>query len=92
MQNKNFTLDRRVPLALVLALFLQATGAVWWASSKETQDHFRDRRLAGIERHNSVSTDRQVEILERLSRLEAQGEGMAAGLKRIEARLMKNGQ
>jgi hypothetical protein len=92
MQNKNFMLDRRVPLALVLALFLQAAGAVWWASAKETQDHFRDRRLDEIEQHHSASGDRQVEMLERLSRLEAQGEAIASSLKRVEARLMRNGQ
>ncbi len=91
MPRNDFTIDKRIPLALVLTLFLQGTGAVWWASAKETQDHFRDRRLAEIEQHNSTSGDRQVEILERLSRLEAQTEGIAASLRRVEARLSKTG-
>lgn len=30
--NKNWSLDRHIPLALVFAIFTQTAGAFWWAS------------------------------------------------------------
>ncbi|HVY13307.1 MAG TPA: hypothetical protein VHB73_07070 [Alphaproteobacteria bacterium] len=87
MTPRRFMLDRRVPLALLFTLFLQAGTAVWWASASAAQDHFRDRRLQQLEINLSSESGRQVEILERLSRLEAQGDAVVAALRRIETLL-----
>jgi hypothetical protein len=86
---QGFAIDKRVPLALILTLFLQASMAVWWASSKETQDKFRDIRLDGIEQRMTGTGERQTEMLERLARLEAQGSETLSALHRIEARLAR---
>jgi thiosulfate reductase cytochrome b subunit len=82
-------LERRVPLALVLTLFLQAAMGVWWASASAAQDHFRDRRLDALEQNISMNNDRQVAVLERLAKLEAVAEEAHAILQRIETRLIK---
>lgn len=54
--NNHWSLDKRIPLALIMAVFLQTTGAIWWASSvnerlidvEEDQIVF-DRRLTNSE-------------------------------------------
>jgi Tfp pilus assembly protein PilO len=69
-------IDMRVTLALVLALLVQAAGAVFWMGSAA-------ERIAALEA--SVSEARPV--AERLARLEAEVSAMRAQLDRIERKL-----
>jgi hypothetical protein len=41
-------LDKRVPVAIILALALQARGAVWWASGATGRLSDVERRLEGF--------------------------------------------
>lgn len=64
--------DKRVPIALILAIFVQTAGAIWWASS--VNSYIEDARkgsavlsdrMSSVERDNSVTGNRmtRVEVL-----------------------------
>jgi hypothetical protein len=79
--------DRRVPLALVAALLLQAGTAVWWAATKDSDDRFQQQRIASLEQEAARAQEAQTQTIERLARIEERvGEEMAV-LDRIEKRL-----
>lgn len=65
-------LDRRVPVALILAIFLQTAGAFWWASNI-------DSRVAQLE--NQMESRAMVN--ERLARMEERVEGLRADISDI---------
>ena len=69
-------LDKRVPIALILAIALQTGGALVWAGAAS-------ERLATLETR-SARTD---EMVERTARLEEQAKAMRASLARIEEKL-----
>lgn len=41
-------LDKRVPIALILTIFLQSMAAIWWASSVNERIDQVERRLQGF--------------------------------------------
>ncbi len=77
-------LDRRVPLAIVAALCLQAGGIVWWASARDADTHFQQRRIDHLEEAANGTRASQTEILERLARIEERVTDEANSLERIE--------
>lgn len=84
-----FFLEKKVPLALLLTLFLQAGAAVWWAASKDMQDRTVQARLVQMESGNALENARTLDVLQRLSRLEAYAEEQKASLRRIESVLSR---
>lgn len=69
-------LDRRVPIALILAIVLQTAGVVFWAAKIDT-------RVAQLESGTpSVQAN-----ADRLTRVEEKIEGQHALLERIDRRL-----
>ncbi len=85
MKGDSFTIERRVPLGFIAALLLQAATAVWWAAGKDAQDMSRDRRLGAIEQQQQHTQNYEVQVIERLARLEAQGENTNALLRQLMA-------
>jgi hypothetical protein len=83
----SFFIDRRVPVALMVTVLLQAGAVVWWASMTEAQDRFRDVRIHELEVHATHEVDRQEHILERLVRLEARSDTQLDILQQILQRL-----
>lgn len=69
-------LDRRVPIALIFAIFAQTVGIVWWASSIEG-------RVQTLEARSIERSD----LSGRITRQEALMEGVQAGVNRIEDKL-----
>ena len=63
-------LDRRVPIAVVFALVLQAAGAIWWASAKDTADRQRDYELNALQQQMGEGAAVQAQVIERLARIE----------------------
>lgn len=80
-------LDRRVPLAIIAALLLQAGGAVWWAATKDSDDRFHQQRIDRLETAMAQTREGQGEVLERLARIEERVNAESASLDRIEKRL-----
>lgn len=71
-------LDRRVPIALILAIVIQTAGALVWAGSAAERLSFLERGAA-----------QTGAIGERTARLEEQTRHLQATLDRIEAKLDK---
>jgi len=73
---ERWAIDRRVPLAVILAILMQSAAALLWAGAA-------NERLAGLE----ARTARIGELVERTARLEEQTKAANAALGRIEERL-----
>ncbi len=84
--SKAFFVDRRIPVALFFTLFIQMGGVVWWASTTQAQDTYRDTRIHELEARRMTDVDRQEHILERLTRLEARSEAQLEILQRLDRR------
>ena len=74
-------LDRRVPLAMILAIIMQTCTFIWWASSLT-------ERVNTLERER-VATAPQGD---RLTRVEVKVEGVQTSLDRIERLIRREGQ
>jgi hypothetical protein len=81
-------LDKRVPIALMLGLFMQGAGAIWWAAQFEARFESSVRRIERLESQR-ISDDAQTHLLaQRLARIEALSETQTRLLERIEGRLI----
>lgn len=57
-------LDKRVPIALIVAIFIQTSGVIWWASSITARMDQVERRFDGFS-ERSDQTSRQVQLNDR---------------------------
>jgi len=73
-QSRHWTLDRKVPLALILAIVAQTVGIVWWAASLS-------ERVSTLERA-ALSAAPQAD---RLTRVETRLESVQDGIAEIKA-------
>lgn len=71
-----WSLDRRVPLAVIITIAMQTGAALLWAGAAA-------ERLTALE----ARTERIGELVERTARLEEQTKSANASLARIEERL-----
>lgn len=78
---KQWHLDRRVPLALILTLVAQTFGFGWWASGLTT-------RVEALERHQ-LSTSTQGD---RLVRLETQVQYLVDSINELKILLRRSAQ
>lgn len=80
-------LDKRVPIALMIGLFMQGAGAIWWAAQFEARFEASVRRIERLEAQR-LADDAQTQILvQRLARIEALSEAQNRLLERIESHL-----
>lgn len=77
-------LDKRVPVAIIVTLILQAAAAVWWAGQSDNRITNLENRLSGMEQSVKQTVSMQNDINVRLARIEERTEGQTATLKRIE--------
>jgi hypothetical protein len=77
-QDKRWHLDKRVPLALIFALFMQTIAAAWWASNT-------DSRLSVVEKRLDAAAPQG----DRLTRVEVKLETVQAGIDEIKRILRK---
>lgn len=74
-------LDRRVPLAMILAIIMQTGTFIWWASSLS-------ERVNTLERERIAAAPQG----DRLTRVEVKVEGVQSSLDRIERLIRREGQ
>jgi hypothetical protein len=72
-------LDRKVPIALILAIVLQTGGLVWWASSLS-------ERVNALERSRDATAPQG----ERLTRVEVKIENVQQGIEEIKRLIRKD--
>lgn len=75
---ETWVLDKRIPIALVVALFVQSLGAVWWAATMSA-------RMTAFETTVLAMSDQASRIV----KLEAQGEATGKTLERVETKVDK---
>lgn len=71
--DKHWTVDRRVPLALIVTIIVQTGGLVWWASSLS-------ERVNTLERRAEASAPQA----DRLTRVEVKIEAVQEGIGEIK--------
>ncbi len=74
----NWHLDKKVPIAMIMAIILQTGGMVWWAASAS-------ERLNALERKADASAPQA----ERLARVETNLESVKDGILEIKSILRK---
>lgn len=72
-QDKHWHLDKRVPVAIIVAIVVQTAGMVWWASSLS-------ERVNTLERQAQSSAPQ----VERIVRLETQLEAIREGIAELK--------
>lgn len=67
---QRWELDRRVPVALILALLGQFAGGVWWVSSIHHDVADQGRRIDRLELESTSSANLRQEVRDRLIAIE----------------------
>jgi len=84
--DRNWHLDKRVPVALIVTIVMQTIGIVWWAASISARVEVLERRLDEA-RHNQSRIVRleanQNAVYQRLDRIEAASRRIEAKLDRL---------
>lgn len=90
----HWTIDRRVPVGIILTMTLQLCGAVWWARGQAADvDMLKERDVRHEERMKKIEDLRDQEKLsERLATLETEVKNQTVLLRRIDERLDQQGR
>jgi len=70
-------LDRRVPIAMIVAIFMQTAGIVWWASNM-------DARLEQVEKEQTRRQTQESRLVALEVRLQAISENIVAMRRSLE--------
>jgi hypothetical protein len=81
----HWSIDKRVPVAIVLAIFLQTVSAVWWASGVHSSMGSHERAIEALQADVRVLQSRN----DRIAVLETKLESIAKALERLEASFSK---
>jgi hypothetical protein len=73
---REWHLDKKVPIALIATLILQTTAIVWWAANLST-------RVDALERQYLATVPRMESVI----RLETKVDGLTSGLQELKAML-----
>ncbi|SNY93496.1 hypothetical protein SAMN04515647_3793 [Cohaesibacter sp. ES.047] len=78
--SQGWVLDKRVPVAIIFGLVLQAMGAIWWAATMEGRVVALEARWAqqAMQSETIMSQDRRVTILE------IKIDGLTQGIKELK--------
>lgn len=85
----HWTIDRRIPLALITTLLIQFGGFIWWFSSVESRLTVKEQRLARVEQRLDDDQRTISAIVERLARIEERSNAQLELLRRIDGRLQE---
>ena len=85
----HWTIDRRIPLALITTLLIQFGGFIWWFSSVESRLTVKEQRLARVEQRLDDDQRTISTIVERLARIEERSNAQLELLRRIDGRLQE---
>ena len=84
---QHWSIDRRIPLALIVTLLMQFGAFIWWFSSVESRLTMKEQRLTRVEQRLDDDQRTLATIGERLARIEERSNAQIDLLKRIDARL-----
>jgi hypothetical protein len=70
LDRDSWHLDKRVPVALIIALLAQGCAGIWWVSSLNAQVQDHEKRLEKVEMNYSKTVELFATVSERLARIE----------------------
>lgn len=87
--DEHWSFDKKIPLAVIMALFVQTAGMVWWVSKQESRiTALEQSGVAGLTRLDA--TDKAVsDSGKTIARIEERQTAAFDASKRIEAKLDK---
>ena len=92
-QRESWHLDRRVPLALIIAIIAQTAAAIWWAAGIDASDARQNERIAYYDKLIDARIIQFEIVNTRLTKLEVRLDGITESLNRIERSLnQRNGR
>ena len=77
-------LDKRVPVALIIAILLQTAGAIWWAANISSRVDHVERRTVSLEDADRRMADTAVRVAETLAAIKTSQDDTRRALDRIE--------
>ena len=83
MAETHWTLDRRVPVAIIFAILLQSAGAIWWAASIQGRVANNEGNIARLTDNSEVMRAAVHEQAVQLGRIEEQINGARADIGRV---------
>lgn len=87
----NWHLDRRVPIAFIVAIVLQTGGMVWWAARLSSDvEHAAEARTEIARRVTKIESERD-DLRERMVRVEVQLEALTDISQQILALVEERG-
>ena len=99
MDEQPWHLDKRIPIALILAIILQVSGAVYWASKMESRIEANTSRIEVVDRDMSRLSRQIAAMAEasntqaiQLGRIEEQITGLRSDIGRLVAAIERNGR
>jgi hypothetical protein len=84
---KDWHLDRKVTLGIILALVLNAGSSIWWASRLDYTVQAHEKRISDNEGDIRLNRDQNGRIIERLAGIEANQKYQNDTLKEIKEAL-----
>lgn len=88
-EDRHWSLDKRVPLALIFAMLMQTAAIVWWAADLSANDHMQDNRIQKLEHEADQQAAALTAIAIRLEKIDGRLETQVQLMQRIEKRLAK---
>jgi len=80
---------RGLPLAILVSFLLQGSAIIWWASAKARDDVFLEKRVVRLESKTVFNNKVQIQILQRLARIEEQNLSQRRLLDKIDKYIRK---
>jgi hypothetical protein len=77
-------LDKRIPIALILAVMMQTAGAVWWAASISARLDQTEARASRLELNQATAAELATKFSNALAGIAASQIAMERSLTRIE--------
>ena len=79
----HWTLDRRVPVAIIFAILLQSAGAIWWAASIQNRVSNNEGNIARLTDNGEAMRVAVHEQAVQLGRIEEQISGLRSDIQRM---------
>jgi hypothetical protein len=88
-QTDSWHLDKKVPLALIMAMAIQTVGVIWWAASLSTRVDHQEREIASLVMSEQQTKQEARRISEWLARVDERIAAQTELLRRLETTLIR---
>lgn len=86
---ENWHLEKKVPVAIIVALLVQSATIIWWAAGMEGRTRGLELRLATMENAQVKAGEQQGAVMVQLATMTERLTAQTEALRRIETALEK---